>query len=110
MTTLEELYQRARGMGLSDEDARREVRLQAPFLPPSPAAPAPSQPAFTWARYDDIDRRAEAQLDRDMDPQRAARAARERERIEAKMQPLVEQRDALNKQIAALNEEWQQWM
>jgi hypothetical protein len=72
------------------------------------AAP-PAQPAFTWTRYDDIDRRAEAQMDRDMDPQRAARAARERERIEAQMRPLAEQRDALNKQIAALNVEWHRW-
>ena len=64
------------------------------------------QPAFNWERYDMIDRRGLAAFDAAADPQRAAAKAARRAQIEAQMKPLVAQRDALNRRIAELDDEW----
>jgi hypothetical protein len=77
---------------------------------PAPAQPVEPAPAFDWTRYDEIDRRNTATMDRILDPLRAAQAAAQRARIQAQVRPLVEQRDALNQQLAKLDEEYRRWL
>lgn len=71
------------------------------------AAPAPPEPpAFTWDRYDAIDRRNTAAFDRQLDPERAATRAAKRAEIEQRAASIRAQRDALNRQLQTLDDEW----
>jgi hypothetical protein len=110
MATIEELARRAMAHGLSPEAALAEAQLMARIQPPPPATPVEPKPAHDWTQYDLNDAHRRAAFDRAFDPLRASQAAAQRDRIEAQRRPLIEQRDALNRQIAQLNEEYQRWM
>ena len=71
--------------------------------------PAPAQPRAWEVRYDMIERLGTATIDRGLDPMRARQAAAQRARIEAQARPLIAQRDALNRQLAQLDEEYRRW-
>lgn len=97
MTTLQDLYTRARAAGLDDATALAEARLQAPLamsqniVAPLPPAPAPAEPQHDWSRYDAIDARGARAMDAAMDPQRAAARAQERAALERERDALLEQ-------------------
>jgi hypothetical protein len=120
MTTQQEYAQRAqymKNMGFPEAEIQRRLQLQMSAEQAQAAQVEAQQreatnppPAFSFDRYDEIDRRGMAALNRASDPLRVSQAAAQRARIEAQMRPLVEQRDALNRQIAQLNEELQRWM
>lgn len=65
------------------------------------------QVGFTFDRYDDLLRREQAQWNAAHDPQRIAMKAARRQQIEAQAQKLREQRDAVDRQLRALDDEWQ---
>lgn len=113
MTTFEGTYQRLRHAGISHEDAQKEAQIQTNYerglaaqAEAQQRATANPTPAHTWDRYDDMERRTTAQWAAINDPQRNAIKAANRARIQAQMRPLVEQRDALNRQIAAIEEQY----
>lgn len=102
MTTVQELYQRARGHGVSHEDAIAEAELQARYTAPPPAPAPPAPPREIAMPMSD---RAEAAFDRGHDPRNvAAMQARWddvnaeieaiRAQIQAAIAPLQRQLDA----------------
>lgn len=116
MITQEEYVRDLRAHGLPfDDEARRQWQLlvsdERRRVAQAAAAQAEREnppPAFTFDRYDMSERRGLAALDAAADPRRAAVKAAKRAQIEAQVKGLVEQRDALQRQINALDAEWRE--
>lgn len=99
--------------GIPLEAALREAQLKLGYEAGQASQAAVAQreaetprPAFSFDRYDAIDRRAAVDLDRSLDQNRAAVKAARRAEIEQQAAAIRTQRDALNRQLQALDDEW----
>jgi hypothetical protein len=109
MTTQQEYAQRAqymKNMGFPEAEIQRRLQLQMSAEQAQAAQVEAQQreatnppPSHDWSRYDMIDRRNMAMLDRTLDPLRAAQEQAEEQRdqaelaaIDAQLRPLQEQR------------------